>query len=331
VTDNLPSISVVIPTGGHRRVTESSVRAVLDDSGTTEVLLIIVPEEGETEVAGPVVQQLQRVAETEPRLRIEPLPPDDGSGLWRVQRARDLGVRMARSELILALDDDVVLDRGAVSGHAAAHIDDPDLVLLGYMPVATKQQWPRGNATVRHYGLSYERHCVRYEEHPDEILKSLWGGNVSLRRDRWLEAVKRPRTTAWGHDDKELGLLFLRDGMHGRFDRTLRGRHYYTRSLAGFFERAEKSPIGSATLIAANTDLLEKAPGGPGRMEAFAAPILAVSRAPVVWSLIRSTLTGLMALLGALRLTSLGDYVAQFVWTLVARRSVRTAGVSDSY
>lgn len=291
--------------------------------------MIIVPEEGGAETAGPEVQRLRQIAESDPRLRLEPLPPDDGSGLWRVQRARDFGVQTARSEVILALDDDVVLDPMVVSGHASAHIDQSDLVLLGYMPVATKQRWPRGNATIRHYGLSYERHCAWYEEHPEEILKSLWGGNISLRRERWLEAVKRPRTTAWGHDDRELGLLFLRAGMHGGFDRNLRGRHYYTRSLAGFFERAEKSPVGGATLFAANTDLLEKP--ARGRMERLVTPILAVAKAPVVWSSITTMLAGLMALLGVLRLNRIGDYVAQFVWTLVARHSVRAAGVSDYY
>lgn len=319
-----PSIAVVMPTGADRPVILEALRAVLGDPGTAEAIVVVAAADPAAAEAGEPLRAVRAWAETEPRLRVI-TPPDDVEGLWRVQRARDEGVEAARTDVVLSLDDDVVLDPGVVSGHAAAHRDADDLVVVGYMPVATNQRWPRGNATIRFYAQSYEGHCRLYEEDPEEILKALWGGNVSVRRDRWLKAVERPRTSAWGHDDQELGLLFLREGMRGAFDRSLHGRHYYRRSLAGFVERAEKSPEGQAALRAANPDLLPEPPRERGRRDTLAGPILALSRLPFVWALIRGALEAAMATAGVLRLDKLGDALGRYLWFLARARAVRAA------
>jgi hypothetical protein len=319
----VPSIAVVMPTGADRPIIEPALRAALDDPGTAEAIVVIAAEDPAAAEKGKALRRLRAWAATEPRLRII-TPPADVNGLWRVQRARDEGVEAARTEVVLSLDDDVILDPGVVSAHATAHRGVDDLVVLGYMPVATHQRWPRGNATIRYYARSYEGHCKGYEEHPDEILEALWGGNVSVRRDRWLKAVERPRTSAWGHDDQELGLLFLRDDMRATFDRTLHGRHYYRRSLAGFVERAEKSPAGQTALRAANLDLLEEPPRGRGRRDILAGPILAASRVSLVWGLVRGGLEGAMAIAGVLRLEKLGDALARYLWFLARERAIQS-------
>lgn len=320
------SIAVVIPTSADRPIIEPVLRAVFEDPGTTEAIVVPAAADPAAAEQGETLRALRRWSESEPRLRIL-APADEVDGLWRLQRARDEGVEAARTEVVLSLDDDIILSPGVVSGHAAAHRDADDLVVLGYMPVATHQRWPRGNATIRHYSMSYEGHCKLYEEHPEEILKSLWGGNVSVRTDRWLTAVQRPRTSAWGHDDQELGLLFLREGMRARFDRTLHGRHYYRRSLAGFVERAEKSPIGKADLRAANPDLLEEPRRERGRRDILAGPILAASRLPFGWTLVRGALETTMVVAGVLRLDGLGDAVGRYLWFLASERAMRATGV----
>jgi hypothetical protein len=315
---------VVVPTAADRAVTEAALRAVLDDPATAEVIVVVAAADPGAAEAGDGMARLRRWAVAEPRLRL--LSVEEGaSGMWRVQRARDAGVEAARSEVVLSLDDDVVLDPGVVSGHAAAHHEADDLVVLGYMPVATRQRWPRGKATIRFYSETYELHCRHYEEDPREILTALWGGDFSVRRDRWLAAVRRPRTSAWGHDDQEMGLLFLREGMRGRFDRALSGRHHYERSLAGFIARAEKSAIGQAELRAANPDLLPERSLTRGRRDLVAGPVLAAARVPFVWTAVRAGLIGAMALAGALRLDSLGDTIAGQVWFLAQERALREA------
>lgn len=315
---------MVVPTAADRAVAEAALRAVLDDPATAEVIVVVAAADAAAAMGGEGVALLRRWAAQEPRLRLLSLDDADG-GIWRVQRARDAGVEAACSEVVLSLDDDVVLDPGVVSGHAAAHRDADDLCVLGYMPVVTHQRWPRGNATVRFYAETYEFHCDHYEEDPRQVLTTLWGGNFSVRRERWLAAVRRPRTSAWGHDDQEIGLLFLREGMRGRFDRALSGRHYYERSVAKFVVRAEKSAIGQADLRAANPDLLPERPRERGRRDLIVGPVLAVARLPFGWTAVRGALTGAMALAGVLRLDSLGDTIAGQLWFLAQQRALRGA------
>ncbi len=115
--------------------------------------------------------------------------------------------------------------------------------------------------------------------------------------------------------------------MRGRFDRALHGRHYYHRSLAGFVERAEKSPLGQRDLRAANPDLLPEPPRERGRRDLLAGPVLVAARVPLLWSLIRLALEGLVATTGVLRLNSLGDALARYLWFLARARSIQAAGV----
>jgi hypothetical protein len=321
-----PTIAVVIITGGARAVFDRTLDAVLADPGTSEVIVVFDSDAEPSSAgkgAGARRHRLEQLTKSEPRLRVVPLPPEGPDGLWRVQRGRDHGAELATSEVVLGLDDDVVLDPGVVSGHAAAHAAEDDLVVIGHMPVATRHRWPRGDATVRYYAGSYESHCQHYEEHPGEILKALWGGNISVRRERWLAAVRRPRLQVWGHDDQELGLLFLREGMRGRFDRNLRGSHYYERTLAGFVERAEKSPAAQATLFAANPDLLEPPAPARGRRDRAAAPLLAISKSDLGWRLVEAGLKGLLVAAGVLRLRGLGDQGADFLWFVARERAAR--------
>ena len=314
-------MSVVVPTAADRPVTEAALGAALDDPATAEVIVVVAAADPGAAAAGEAMARLRRRAADEPRLRL--LSLEAGGDMWRVQRARDAGVEAARGEVVLSLDDDVVLDSGVVSGHAAAHRDVDDLCVLGYMPVATHHRWPRGNATIRFYSKTYELHCRRYDEDPEQVLTTLWGGNFSVRRERWLAAVRRPRTSSWGHDDQEIGLLFRREGMRGRFDRSLRGRHYYERSAAGFVVRAEKSAIGQAELRAANPDLLPERARERGRRDLVAGPVLAAARLPHGWTVVRGVLIGAMAAAGALRLDFLADTIAGQLWFLGQERALR--------
>jgi hypothetical protein len=317
---------VVIPTGGDRPILAQALRAVLDDEATAEAIVVLASADPQAAEVRRTVERLRDWSDSEPRLRLITSLRDGVGPLTRVQRARDTGVEAASSEVVLSLDDDVILGPGVVSRHAAAHRDADDLVVIGYMPVATHHRWPRGNATIRFYAGAYEAHCERYETAPEEILKAMWGGNISVRRGRWLDAVKRPRLGIYD-EDQELGLLFVREGLRGRFDRSLHGRHFYERSLAAFAARAGGSSVGQAQLRAANPDLLAPRPHERGRRDLPAGPLLALARLPFGWRLIEGGLKLLLAVAGTLRINRLGDALARFLWFLAAERAMRAAGV----
>jgi hypothetical protein len=327
--DRLPTVSIIIMTGGDREVFDRSLAAALADPATAEVVVV-----SDHEHASPRGRErfvaLREQAAVDPRLRIVDLPDDLGDGLWRVQRGRDAGVHAARSEIVLLLDDDVVLDPGTVGGHARSHARESDLVMVGYMPVATRHRWPRGNATVGHYSDSYEGTCKGYESDEGAVLKGLWGGNVSLRRADWLRAAKRPRVGAWGHDDQEIGLLLLREGLHARFDRSLRGEHFYERSLAGFVERAERSPRGQRRLALANPDLLDPSLNPRDDSGRLPSILLRAARTRVGWAVIKNGLFALLIVAGVLRRRRLGRRAVTALWILTGSRdTARPAAARD--
>jgi GT2 family glycosyltransferase len=93
--------------------------------------------------------------------------------------AMNAGARLARGEILLFLDDDIIPDAGLLEAHRAA-LSEPDAppAVCGQV----LQPWHRGPVTaVRDYGLGFD---AAYDK-PCEIL-SLMAGNFSMRRETFL-------------------------------------------------------------------------------------------------------------------------------------------------
>jgi GT2 family glycosyltransferase len=238
------SVAVVIPTAGGRAVIlERSLRALLDDPMTHEVVVVADGVDPATEMI------VRRASVTDSRVRIIPAIPDT-KRLDRGQANRVTGVRATQCELILALDDDVEPETGLVSGHAARQSGSERLVVLGYMPVAAAAGRSGAvRATARLYGDAYERETRRYETDPDSILLSLWAGNVSMRRQAWLATADPPPVGAY-HADRELGLRLRALGLEAVFDRRLRAVHHYQRTAVELLDDAVSSGIGQVEIQA---------------------------------------------------------------------------------
>ncbi len=194
--------------------------------------------------------------------------------------------------------------------------------MVGYMPVATPPRWPASQAPVRFYAEAYEDTCVRYESDPGAILRGLWGGNVSIRRDRWLAAIEAGRVRCY-HEDKEFGIVLGRAGLRGSFDRSLRGDHFYERNLRGFVARAETSTAAQAQLREAYPDAEVPEVLGTESGGGLRGPVLgAIGPAPAWWA-VKWALIGATTLFSALRLRRLEDHSATLLWQLAERRSAR--------
>lgn len=249
-------VSVVIPTrGGRADLLAQSLDRLLADAATAEVVIVLDrPDAATSAVVEAAARGNRRVRSTS--LARAPTPPGN-----REQAARDTGVRLARHEIILALDDDVMPGPGLVSGHLKWHDRAEDLVVLGYMPV-TAERGSRGSgsrAAARLYAESYERACQVFRSDPDGVLTGLWGGNFSLPRSRWLSAASRPSILGSGyHPDREFGLRLRANGMRGVFDSGLHADHHYVRSIADLLSNARSSGVNQARLHRAYPDVVEQ-------------------------------------------------------------------------
>jgi glycosyltransferase involved in cell wall biosynthesis len=318
-----PTISVVIPTRDRTEILKRCLLAVLGDEGTTEVVVVVDGKDPET------LELLDRIRAHDSRVRTTATPADPPE-LGRVQRARNHGAVIASSEVILALDDDVVARPGMVSGHARRHAEQDDLVVVGYMPVATTRRWPRVYATVSYYSQAYEFTCELYRSDPRLILSTLWGGNVSVRRRHWLDASAEPRAATNLFDDRELGLQMLRDGLKGVFDPNLRGDHWYERSLRSFVDRAQTSPVENAELRAAHPDLIPDEEGEPVRLRGGLRLLLRLAQPSAGWWVVKWSLITTAFEAGVLRFSKLEDLSVRLLWRVANERARREIDRTDT-
>ncbi|MGH2859556.1 MAG: glycosyltransferase family 2 protein, partial [Solirubrobacteraceae bacterium] len=232
------TVSVVVPTHMRAHMLERVLAPLLDDPGCDE-LIVVVDGDGDG-----TMRLVKEMAEREPRLHGV---RTDGAG---DMAAREAGARAAGGELLVFVDDDVVAEPGLVSGHARRHErGDADLV-LGYMPVAPARGRRPGDFGQRLYAREYEGRCAAYERDRDSVLRELWGGNLSIRRDRCLRApMASPVFTERYHADREFGIRLLKSGMRGAFERSLRAEHLHERDEAAFVRDARSQ--GAARVLVA--------------------------------------------------------------------------------
>lgn len=153
--------------------------------------------------------------------------------------SRQAGLDAASEEVVLFLDDDVLPDPGLATRHAAHHARGEGLVVLGYMPVARDANGRYATATAELYANEYERRVRSYEHAPDSILRNLWGGNVSLRREDGLGVgVENAEHPGRRHEDQDFGFRCAAAGLRGVFDRDLMASHHYRRSRGDFLSDA---------------------------------------------------------------------------------------------
>ena len=220
--DALPSVSVVAPTFRRRHGLSAFVEPLLAQPALTELVMAV---DGSDDGSLEWLQQRRRSDE---RLVVLDLP-NRGAGA-----ARQAGVEAATADVVLLMDDDVIASPGLVEGHARHHADLAPRLVLGYMPNDWRALPPGRRAIALIYRRAYESHCARYLADPAFVLHGLWGGNLSMPREKLLEvgivklAVKR------GQDDREFGLRCLKAGVEGVFDPQLHALHLYDRDLPAF-------------------------------------------------------------------------------------------------
>jgi glycosyltransferase involved in cell wall biosynthesis len=265
----MPTVSVVIPTFNRREGLRQVISPLLADEATREVIVVV---DGSRDGS---LSLLQELATQDSRLN--PIFIENVG----TSRAKQIGVEHASGDVILLLDDDVVAARGLVTGHRRHHAERDGIVVVGYMPLSL-DEGERGDVVGALYARTYERACKRYERDDTEVLRSLWGGNVSIRR---VECARVPlhvdgfTDAARYHEDREWGIRCAKSGLSGVFDRSLLAQHLHRKSLDASLRDARNEGAGRASLHALHADVL-----GPLEWHDFEANLPLVAR----WLLRRS-------------------------------------------
>ncbi len=213
------------------------VDAVLSDPAATELIVVVDGcDDGS-------IEMLEQRATVEPRLK--PLMVSHRGHLACLQA----GVAIARSSVVLLLDDDVLADEGLVSRHAALHAGAKDRVVMGYMPVRVARRRRHGQVGTYVYADEYEMHCSRISRGELPVLEGLWAGNISMPRASCLAVgLQSAEFAHFYHSDRDLGLRLQSGGLEGALDLSLTASHIHERSTLSFLRDALSQGEGLALL-----------------------------------------------------------------------------------
>lgn len=213
------SISVVLPS--YRRLARLPhlVEEYLRQGADEVVIVLDGPHPG-----------WEHALPTRERLTVLELPENRGLALARIA-----GLEAATSDLVLAVDDDVVPGPGLVDAHRSFHVGRSTTVLQGYMPVVLPPHRGKDDSATYLYARGYDEQVRAWRARPDTLLDSLWGGNVSLPRQLYRRAeAHMPSIRLEYSEDLDLGLRLRAIGATAVFDDRARAEHHHTRDLAGF-------------------------------------------------------------------------------------------------
>lgn len=241
-----PSLSVVVTTHNRCDRLEAILRPLLADADVHEIIVIDDASDDGT------IEFLHRTAASEPRLRPVRLDANVGQ-----PRARRFGVEKASGDIVLSLDDDVVVGSGLARGHRAHHARLQHAIVLGYMPTDIPAKRTPGRFATEEYAEVYERQADAFERDPEEVLRHLWGGNFSFRRQDFLEVTDGYDFPLTYFEDRDLGLRFAKRGARPVFDRRLAAMHRHTRALTSYLSDGRNAGAGLVHLHRAHRDVLE--------------------------------------------------------------------------
>ncbi|MEO6827656.1 MAG: glycosyltransferase family 2 protein [Microbacteriaceae bacterium] len=219
----VPTVSVIIPS--YRRL--ERLPALIESylaQGADEVVVVLDGPHRDW-------QAVLSGAAGDARVQVIELPLNRGLALARIA-----GLDVARGEVILVTDDDVLPGDGLVSRHREFHGEHRNHVLMGYMPVDLPSSRGPDEAATRLYARDYEKQVANWlNANSHSLLGSLWGGNVSLSRELYLRAEHYRSSQRLNYnEDLDLGIRLDRVGAVATFDPGALASHQHRRDFGGF-------------------------------------------------------------------------------------------------
>ena len=230
-----PSASVIIPTYNRRARLAPTLDAVLADGGATEVIVVVDGSDDGT---------LEWVlGHDDPRLRGQQILNAGPAG------ARQFGLELARHDVVVFLDDDVIASPQLITRHLAHHANTSALVVLGYLRTPLPERRRARDYPLFMYHQSYENHVVAWRTAASNVLRHFWGGNFSMSRLAALRVgLHDPTLRLDYYEDYEFGKRCEASGLTGLFDPSLVALHDYRRTTRGFRRAARDSGRARALL-----------------------------------------------------------------------------------
>lgn len=224
------SLSVVVATYARAEVLRRTLQHLADQSLAPELYEVIVIDDGSPDHTPELVQRFERYAPC----RVTFLRHDNRGPGYTQNR----GIRQASAPLVLLIADDIVLTRGALEAHVAAHAryEGSCVAILGNVLQAPEL---RQTAFQRRWDPFEFRTLKQGQELPYSMF---WACNISLKRDFMIEhGMFRDAMGSAGpaaHEDVEVGHRLSQHGLRIFHEKAALGYHYHQESLETAISRS---------------------------------------------------------------------------------------------
>lgn len=197
-------LSVVVPTFNRRTSVERLLRALARQDLAAGSFEVIVSVDGSADGTLEAVNAFRGLA----RLTAVAHPNSGRAS------ACNRGIRAARGDIVVILDDDMEPMSGCLAGHDAAHAGNARRCVMGPVPVAE-----RGSPLQRYIADKFAAHHRRLAS-PDHdfTLRDFYSGNTSVRRSVLDEiGLFDEDFAAYGNEDLELAVRLRSAGVEIAF------------------------------------------------------------------------------------------------------------------
>jgi len=219
-TDARPHVTVVIPTYQRRTSLRHALEALSSQTMSSEDFEVVVSIDGS-------------IDGTQEMLARFPAPYRLTTH-WQPNRGRaaacNTGIRMARGELIVLLDDDMQPAPEFLQAHAAAHMDGRPRAVMGAAPIVeVRNETP----ATRYVRRKFNQHLCRLAEANHAFaLRDFYSGNLSVPRAVLLDAQGFDEGfTIYGNEDIELWWRLQAAGIELTFSETALAHQHYTKNF----------------------------------------------------------------------------------------------------
>lgn len=220
----MPSVSVVLPTYNRLASLQKVLTGLAAQSYPLAKMEVIIISDGSTDGTNTFLQSY--VAP----LRVRPLVQANSGPA----AARNLGLQVAQSDLILFLDDDVVPAPELVAEHVNTHQQQQgDVVVLG--PMLTPPNTPLQPWVQWEQAMLYKQYADIAAGRWTPTARQFYTGNASLARQHLL-AIGGFDTAFRRAEDVELAYRLAERGLSFVFNENAIGYHYADRSFASWLQ-----------------------------------------------------------------------------------------------
>lgn len=266
-----PEITVIIPTRNRRVILTETLHRYQRQTLASEAFMVLVIDDGSQDGTREQVQEL--IPRMKYRLRYQ---PQENRG---PAAARNLGIRLARSPLLLFTGDDIFPHPELLAYHLTGHrrFSASRYGILGQV------EWPPELPVSRfmHYitrigGQQFNFHAI--EDPFDVSFGHFTTANVSIKSDVLQGRFFDEDFSQAAYEDVELGFRLAADGFRLIYLPEALGYHYHPTDLPAFCERQRRAGRMAALLARKHPALKDWLLGSPISSPVPLAEVVAAAR-----------------------------------------------------